>query len=167
MTGTKTIDIKTMRYSYHLELTRKITLLRGDSGTGKTTLVTDISNAGLGDRLQIHSENELITFKPTESLSRILSTISSTDTAICIFDEDCDFLTSKEFADAVNTSGNYFLLITRKLLTWIPTGADSVVELQTDENNLHTFKKRYSGGKQAGQCKPDIIQIGELVMQSI
>lgn len=53
-------------------------------------------------------------------------------------------MTSNEFAQAVNNSNCYFVIVTREKLSGIPYSVDSIVKMITDKRNRHTIGPIYN-----------------------
>lgn len=133
MHGRYQIKIKNSRNSYSFELKRNITVLRGDSGTGKTTLfrmVRDYNESGRNSGVSISCDRPVIAME-----KRIWETeIERIENSIIVIDEDSKFICSKEFAKAVRHSNNYFLLITRHYLAELPISVDEIYVLSGAKN---------------------------------
>ena len=112
-----TVSNATVKYDFYIK--RNITIIKGDSATGKTTLVELI-----GEYYESGAESgiTLICDKPCRVLAgRDWATLLPTmrDTIVFI-DEDNDFLPSDDFAEAVRESDNYYVIVTREGLINLP-----------------------------------------------
>ena len=162
MTGSISIVVRDKRNSYSFVLRRNITLLSGDSGRGKTTLyemIADYNAYGKASNVKISCDRDIIAIGGSnwqESLEKI-------NDAVIVIDEDNKFIRSKDFADAVKNSSNYFLIITRSYLEQLPYSVDEIYEISGRKNKK--FKAIYRGmehmydGPTARQLpfKPEVI----------
>lgn len=125
MTGRHRILIQNKNLQYDFEVVRNITIIRGDSATGKTTLIDMI---GQYERDGDHSGINLMCDKKCTVLSGLrwkdnLETISD---SIVFIDENDRFIVSKDFAEAVKNSDNYYVLITRDNLYNLPYSVEEI-----------------------------------------
>ena len=125
MKGRYRIRIENKNIRYDFEIVRKITIIRGDSATGKTTLVDmlncyDIDGENSGVRLYCEKRCTVLT-----SL-RWKENLSSINESIVFIDENDRFIASEEFASSVKNSSNYFVIITREKRTNLPYSADEI-----------------------------------------
>lgn len=107
------IKVSTPKYQYDFEIKRKVTVIRGDSGTGKTLLVDTINNLN-EDVVQVQSEKRLIA-APYSLPTNISSWVASYPDSIVIVDENTKSGKSLEFLQAVLNAGCWLILITRGL----------------------------------------------------
>ena len=109
------IVINSKRLQYKFSINRKLTILRGDSGTGKTQLIEAIENSKLvGSPVTIICDLPLIVLKPGK---RWKQDIRESEKSIIVIDEGFGDLETVEFAREVKNSNSYFLIITRKNLS--------------------------------------------------
>lgn len=113
MRGKHRIIIQNNRLHYEFEIKRNITIIQGDSATGKTTLINMLRQVeNLGDSSGI----DVISDAPCRILEgrnwKIL--LENMAGNIIFIDEDNEFINTEEFAEAVCGSDNYFVLITRE-----------------------------------------------------
>ena len=62
------------------------------------------------------------------------SKIEDLKQSIIVIDEDSEYIRSKEFAQCVKESDNYFLLITRNYLPQLPYSVDEIYKLEGGKN---------------------------------
>jgi hypothetical protein len=140
MIGVITVRIHDSRNSYTFELKRKITILAGDSGRGKTTLfgmVEDYNRYGKASATKISCNCDMIALRGSNWKDQI----EAIENSVIIIDEDSDYIRSKEFAETVLNSSNYFLLITRAYLPQLPISVCEIYELTGRKNKK--FKRVY------------------------
>lgn len=140
MHGRYRIRIKNSRNTYSFELRRNITVLRGESGRGKTTLfdmIHEYNRFGKNSGVSISCDREIIAIDGDQWEEDILAHPS----AIIVIDEDSHFIRSRDFARTVQGSDNYYLLITRNYLAELPISVDEIYELTGSKNKK--FKRVY------------------------
>jgi len=143
MTGTQYIKLHSKRTSYNLELKRKITIIQGNSGTGKSSLVLAAIRAIQGAAYTNDSSKDIDVINDVK-ISNVIKHINNSSDYILIIDEETPGISSHEFADAVNKSDCYFVIIYREPLSNIPYSVDSVYELVTLQNKEHILSPLYS-----------------------
>ena len=162
MTGSVSIAVRDKRNSYSFVLRRNITLLSGDSGRGKTTLyemIADYNAYGKASNVKISCDREVVAIGGNNWRERL----EKIHGAVIVIDEDNQFVRSKEFADAVKNSDNYFLLITRSYLAQLPYSVDEIYEISGQKNKkfkaIYRGRERMYDGLTAGQLpfKPEVI----------
>lgn len=140
MKGAYQVKIKNNRNSYSFELRRNITILRGESGRGKTTLfdmIYDYNRFEKNSGVSVSCDRNIIALVGNDWED----VIKKNPGTIIVIDEDSQFIRTKEFASVVKGSDNYFLLITRNYLATLPISVDEIYELNGAKNKK--FKKIY------------------------
>lgn len=133
MHGEYKVRVKNSRNSYEFTLRRNITVLKGESGRGKTTLfdlINEYNRFGKQSGVTISCDRELIAVAGDRWKDEILGNPGK----IIVIDEDSHFLRSSDFARVVRGSDNYFLLITRNYLSALPISVDEIYELSGNKN---------------------------------
>lgn len=141
MLGSYKIIVKNNRNRYTFELHRNITVLRGDSGRGKTTLydmIREYNRFGKNSGVTISCDRDVIAIDGDDWEEDIKKHPGS----IIVIDEDSGFIRSKDFARVVRGSDNYYLLITRNYLSELPISVEEIYELEGAKNKK--FRKIYS-----------------------
>lgn len=141
MKGKYRIVIKNNRLHYEFEIKRNITIIQGDSATGKTTLINMLRQA---ENLGESSGIDVISDVPCKILEGsnwkiILENLSGN---IFFIDEENSFINTKEFASMVKESDNYFVLITRENLYNLPYSVDEIYGLH-ESGKYHDTRKVY------------------------
>ncbi len=119
MKGTYDIIVQSRRMQYKFTIRRNITVVCGDSATGKTTLIEMIqeyNNNGSDSGVSISCDKECVVLSG-RSWQQDLKRISG---AIVFIDEGNRFMLTDEFAQAIKKTDNYYVLITRECLPNIP-----------------------------------------------
>ena len=142
MKGKITVVVQNNRVQYKFTLNRNLTVLRGDSATGKTTLIEMI-----GEYEQDPQSG--ITLK-CEKECRVVAGVhwreqlESISDSIVFIDEGNRFLKSLEFANAVKNSDNYYVLVTREPLKSLPYSVEEVYGIVNKTKGYGLIKRMYS-----------------------
>ena len=105
MTGKYDIEIYNKRVHYHLTVKRNITVIQGDSATGKTELlrmISDYENNGISSGITKICEKRCVVIENASWKER-LATLQQ---CIIFIDEGAPFLRNKEFTRMVKGSDN-------------------------------------------------------------
>lgn len=142
MKGKYHIVIQNKRLRYELNIRRNITIIRGDSATGKTTLINLLEQAvSLGESSGV----EVLCERPCRTLGGndwniVLPNIHE---HIIFLDEEKKFVKSQEFAAAVKDSDNYFVIITREDLPNLPYSVEEIYGIHIS-GKYHDLKRTYN-----------------------
>lgn len=148
MNNIQHIRVFTKKLIYEFDIKRNITVINGNSATGKTTLYDLIR---LADGIAIHLEcKRKCIALPSKDWNILLE--SSTDSIIFI-DEGFTALKSHEFARFVENSGNYFVIITRDILVSLPYSVKEIYEMKTS-GKYHSLVQTYPA--EVEECNPDM-----------
>lgn len=140
MKGKHEIIIRNRRQSYQISLERNITILTGESATGKTSLtnlIRQYETLGRQSGVTVQADVPCRVLEGPDWELRL----GSIHNSIFFTDEGQGFIQSKVFAEAVARSDNYFLLITRENLPELPYSVKSVLELKKTTSR---FKRTYT-----------------------
>ena len=146
MKGSINIRVSNNRTRYQFTLNRNITIVRGYSGTGKTTLYDMIAeHMRLGDAsgVQISSSCPCVALTDMDWQNQLQHFSDS----VVFIDEGAAYLASVDFAAAAQATSNYFVIFNRENLHTLPYSVEEIYEIKTS-NKYHTFQKVY--GTQAG-----------------
>ncbi len=139
MKGKYKVSVENNRLRYEFEIKQNITIIRGDSATGKTILVNMLRQA---QKFGASSGIELICEVPCkilegENWKLVLENVADT---IFFIDNGNAFINTEEFAEAVEKSNNYFVLITRENLHNLPYSVDEIYGLNCSGKYSNTRK---------------------------
>lgn len=158
MKGKYEIIVKDSRKQYKFTIRRNITILRGDSATGKTTLIDMIA------AYQRDKENSGITIQSKKDCVVLTSSnwemnLKMMDDKIVFIDEGENFVKSKKFSEMVQDSTNYYVIATRSSLENLPYSIHEVYGIRNVSGNKYEGTKRiycefYSLYKEDVQEKP-------------
>lgn len=142
MKGKYHIVIQNNKLHYELDIKRNITIIKGDSATGKTTLIGLIDRAS---RMGISSGISIACKKKCRTLNDMdwQLILSNTKENIIFVDEDNLFIRTKEFAQAVKESDNYFVIICREDLPHLPYSVEEIYGIHTS-GKYNDLKRTYN-----------------------
>ena len=165
MIGSHGIIVQNRRVQYKFTLCRNITILQGDSATGKTTLIEMIEayqTTGEASGVNIKSDAKCVVL-PVANWQLILA---ATHNSIVFIDEGDAFIASKEFAAAVKNSDNYFVIATRRPLPALPYSIEEIYGIKNRAGGRYQGTKRiYSGFfplyriDPTSPAKPDLVVV--------
>ncbi len=119
MVGRFKVSVPTIKLKYSLELKRKITVLCGNSGIGKTTLVRMIMlSRRKNNPYKVISERPCIGITADSYIE--MTDLANFEDSIIFLDDDVDYVSTKEFAEIVKESSCYFVIVTREVLNKLP-----------------------------------------------
>ncbi|MBQ9008850.1 MAG: hypothetical protein IJ088_05910 [Clostridia bacterium] len=143
MKGAYTIRIHNRRVTFTLRLERNLTVICGSSATGKTTLVSYVSfyeDLGPQSGVTIESPRPCVVLRGKDWEDKL----SKTKESFVFIDEGNHFISSKDFAEAVQKSDNYFILMTREDLHQLPYSIHSILQLRKTTSRFnHTYNQTY------------------------
>jgi predicted ATPase len=113
MKGKYTVIIYDKRIRYELTLERQVTVIKGDSGTGKSTLVRMVRSAVEDERSNVVHCNCADKLCVVFRKKNFEEDIKDNPGKIFFIDEDEEYAWTKEFAEAVKDSDNYFVIMSR------------------------------------------------------
>ena len=130
MKGTYRITVQSHYLKYDLTIKRNITILKGDSATGKTTLVEMIqayllNGSDSGIQLTCSAPCRVIEGNTWEEQ---LSTIHG---SIVFIDEGSRFVSSGDFARAIRETDNYYVIVTRENLDNLPYSVTEIYGIRS------------------------------------
>jgi len=142
MKGSHRVIIEAKRVKYDFTLTRNITILTGDSASGKTVLIDyirDYRRYGSESGVMVSCDRECRTFD-NEDWEMQLKRITN---SIIFIDEGNRFVTSKEFAKLALESDNYFVLATREKMPMLPYSVQEIYGFR-ESGKYHEAKQKYN-----------------------
>ena len=162
MKGKHRVIVSTKRLRYDFELRRNLTIIKGDSATGKTTLVgmiRDYVNDPSGSPVELSCDKSCYVIDGTlwqEQLSGI------TDSIVFI-DEGNRFIKTTEFADAIGKTDNYYVIITREGLPALPYSVEEIYGIRTSgrygslKQSYHELYRLYGADTYSGKVTPEVV----------
>lgn len=139
MKGRYKIIVQNNRLHYEFQIKRNITIIQGNSATGKTTLINMLRQA---ENLGESSGIDVISNVPCRVLegSNWKLILENSQNNIFFIDEENKFINTEEFASAVRGSNNYFVLITRENLYNLPYSVEEIYGLHSSGKYSDTRK---------------------------
>lgn len=142
MKGMHRVIVQNKRIRYDFAIKRNITVIRGDSATGKTALV---------DMIREHFENgtasgvELTCDKECTVLEgrTWIGQLSMMKDCIVFIDEGNDFVMSNDFASAIQDTDNYYVIVTREGIPSLPYSVDEIYGIR-DSGKYGTLRRTYN-----------------------
>lgn len=143
MKGSYEVVVQNARVQYKFVISRNLTILRGDSATGKTTLIDMI---GEYDEMGKSSGVVLQCDKPCRVLAgkswkAVLQTIQD---SIIFIDEGNAFVRTEEFAREIRQTDNYYVIATRASLFMLPYSVNEVYGIRNTTRKYSPLKRMYS-----------------------
>ncbi len=132
MKGSHQIIVETEHMKYDFTIRRNITIILGDSGTGKTTLVDYLnmySRRGTASGVIVQSDVPCVVFSDISGMWKNL--LGQIQHSIVFIDEGQPFIFSSEFAKLVRGSDNYYVLITRRPIHNLPYSTKEIYGIRT------------------------------------
>lgn len=129
MRGSYKVTIQNNRVQFKLTINRNLTIIQGNSATGKTTLLEMVAaHEDLGAQSGVTVSCKV----PCKTISgkywrRDLQEISS---SIVFIDEGNTFVRSREFAHEAKRSSNYYVIVARESLRQLPYSVDEIYGLK-------------------------------------
>ena len=145
MKGKHTVSVETRRVKYEITLNRNITIIQGNSATGKTTLIgyiDDYYNEGKKSGVKLKCDKTCIVLK---GKNWQLDLEQITDSIVFI-DEGSKFIKSNDFADAIKHTDNYYVIITREDLSSLPYSVHEIYGLRSNgstESGTQLYNETY------------------------
>lgn len=132
MKGRHHIVVETAHLKYEFDIKRNITVIQGDSATGKTTLADllgEYSARGAGRGIRLESDAACEVFSGPERNWQY--TLDGFHDAIVLIDEDYHFVYTKTFAEYIQGSENYYVIISRRPLKNLPYSITEIYGIRT------------------------------------
>lgn len=142
MKGKHHIIVQNNRLHYEFDILRNITIIQGDSARGKTTLIDMIRTyQTLGDDsgILVHCDCPLGVLEG-RGWAAVLPTLHD---QILFIDEENTFIKTQEFADAVQHSDCWFVLVTRENLPNLPYSVNEIYGIHSS-GKYHDLKRTYN-----------------------
>lgn len=142
MKGSYDIVVSNAKVRYEFTIRRNITIIKGNSATGKTTLVEMIREyyeSGVGSGVDLKCD------RPCRVLAGrdwnvLLKTMNE---SIVFIDENNEFLPTDEFAKAIRESNNYYVIVTREGLPNLPYSVEEIYGIR-ESGKYASLKRTYN-----------------------
>lgn len=146
MKGKYTISITSRKVNYRLEIERKISVIKGNSGTGKSSIIRLISDyleygKQSGIRLSIDPSASFLVLTNGTDWDKVLSSVHDT---VLFIDEDVSYIYGENFQRALWEADCYAVIISRSgMFTALPYSILAIYELITEKKGLNTATTMY------------------------
>ena len=161
MKGTHSFSVYNKKIRYDVELKRNITLIAGDSGTGKTSMVNLLRRYRHQSTPIIRLVSDVPVYAVSEEWDEAEKMMTTTHDSIIIIDETAAYLKTEIFASLVKQSSNYFLIISRSSLYMLPYSVQEVYQMVGGKNDqqqyFHTLQQLYEVKPIGSRFIPDAI----------
>ena len=148
MKGIHKVVVGTKYLKYEFELRRNLTIIRGDSATGKTTLV-DMIRTHMND-----GESGPVTLNCDKGCYVVEGNLwkgqlNNIQDSIVFIDEGNEFVKTKDFARAIQQTDNYYVIVTREGLPALPYSVEEVYGIRISgkygslKQSYHSFYRIY------------------------
>ena len=130
MKGRHTLRIQSAHLRYDMVFTRNLTVIQGDSATGKTTLVDMIQE------YLLNGQDTGITLA-CDCPCRVIAgntwreQLAGIQDSLVFIDEGNRFVSSADFAEAIHGSGNYYVIVTREALYNLPYSVTEIYGIKS------------------------------------
>ena len=132
MKGKISVSVKNRHITFRFELERNVTILTGDSGTGKTRLINMVrmyASEGKASGVTLTCSRPCIVLEG----NNWEATLSATKQSVIFIEESTRFLPSHDFASVIQKTDNYYVFITREPLPQIPYSIDAIKQIVKNE----------------------------------
>ncbi len=141
MIGKYEVVVQNARVQFKFSVERSVTILKGDSATGKTTLIDMIA------AFQSNGENSGVSIKCKKKCVVLTSTnwemnLNLIHDSIVFIDEGDAFVKSQQFASVVQKTDNYYVIATRASLFNLPYSVKEVYGIRNKSGNRYQGTKR-------------------------
>lgn len=146
MKGRFSLEIEARKVLYQLNMERKVTVIKGNSGTGKSSLIRlllDYAELGKdsGVRIRKSSEYEI---QILENRTNWMQVLENAFNCIIFADEDVRYLYEKNFQRVFQRADCYIVIISRSgLFQQLPYAVNSIYELRTQKNGKTFITRMY------------------------
>ena len=129
MKGSYHVIVQNRSLKYEFDIRRNLTIIQGNSASGKTTLVEMIRESHLDTNSGVTISCEC----PCRVIEGDLwkEQITYIKDSIIFIDEGASFVESEEFAILVKGSSNYFVIVTRENLEMLPISVEEVYGIKS------------------------------------
>lgn len=162
MKGKHRIVVSTKRLKYEFELRRNLTIIQGDSATGKTTLIDmirDFVNNPSGTPVEINCDKKCYVLEGALWKEQLAGISDS----IIFIDEGNEFIKSTDFAQEIQQTDNYYVIVTREALPSLPYSVEEIYGIRTSgkygtlKQSYHEFYRLYGENTYENEVEPEII----------
>lgn len=153
MRGSYRFRVKSKKTLFEFSIKRNITVIKGDSATGKTALLHmlyEYLRVGRESGYVVSTDADYFVYLRKEVGRDWKETLLPLKNTVIFIEENNNFVFGEEFAEFVKTSGNYFVLVNRSPFKMLPYSIHEIYEIvtmgkRTDvKESYHMLKELYS-----------------------
>lgn len=170
MKGSYRFRVKSKKIIFEFSIRRNITVIRGKSASGKTTLLHmmyEYLRIGRESGYSVSADSSYYVYLRKEVGRSWQDALYPLKNTIIFIEENNPFVFSKEFAEFVRKSGNYVVLVNRSPFKMLPYSIHEIYEIVTDakhadvRESYHELKELYSNYPVAENNRADIVVTGD------
>lgn len=153
MKGSYWFKAKSKKVLFEFSIRRNITVIKGDSATGKTTLLHilyEYLRIGKQSGYAVSTNASYYVYIRDEVGRDWRDALHPLKNTVIFIEENNDFVFTEEFVSFVKKSGNYFVFVTRAPLKMLPYSIHEIYEIITEgkrtdvKESYHELKEIYS-----------------------
>lgn len=162
MKGTHRVVVSTKRLKYDFVIRRNITIIQGNSATGKTTLVDMIREAvnnPSGASVDLVCDKKCFVLDGTLWKEQLTAVSNS----IVFIDEGNEFIKTIEFSKFIQNTDNYYVIVTRESLPTLPYSVEEIYGIKSSgkygklEQKFNEFYRIYGSDIYKQSIHPDTV----------
>lgn len=162
MRGKYRVTVQNKKIKYDFTLKRNITIIRGDSATGKTALVDMIREYyenGTDSGIELNCEKVCAVLEGKNWKAEL----TLLQECIVFIDEGNSFVASTEFAKELQNSSNYFVIVTRESLSSLPYAVSEIYGIRNSgkygrlQQTYNEMYQIYDLESIVNEIKPEIV----------
>ena len=162
MKGTHHVIVENKRLHYEFDLRRNITVLKGESASGKTTLIDMIQeymNLGQDSMVNVYADKRCGVISGNTWRGQL----SEFSDSLIFIDEGNSFVLSDEFASTIKNTDNYYLIVTREGMVNLPYSVDEIYGIHHSgkygdlRRCYQEFYHIYGNADKEGKVFPEVI----------
>ena len=162
MVGAYHLIVSNKYLKYEFDIKRNITVIKGNSATGKTTLLEMLReyNEEEDSGITVQCDKECVVLYGKDWQRKLQDITDS----IVFIDESGRFTKSEEFASAIQDSNNYYVIVSREKLSNLPYSIQEIYGIRENGKYLglkseYTLNEFYHIYGQDPQCtfEPDVV----------
>jgi hypothetical protein len=153
MKGSYHFRVKSKKVIFEFDMRRNITVIKGESATGKTTLLHmlyEYLRVGKESGYIVSADVNYYVYLRHEVGRDWKDTLYPLKDTVIFIEENNNFVFGQEFAEFVKNSGNYFVIVNRSPLKMLPYSIQEIYEIVTNKKradikeSYHELKEIYS-----------------------
>lgn len=128
MKGNHRIVVANRFVKFDFTLHRNITIIQGDSATGKSTLLNMLETYSMekeSSGIEVSCDVPFFVYRPVGSI-QWKKILELNEGSIVFIEEDYDFVSTNEFAEYVEHSDCYYVIVTREALEGLPYSVSEI-----------------------------------------